>query len=183
MNLSFLGTCKISKNCTATIKAMKLVTGRIIAEVCYTHYGHAKHIGHIWLPQKRRQEVANKIARGVTNARILSDIRESVHGSDHTQFQKVHLLGKEDLKNIRNNLGLHNIKRHANDQTSLLSWIQEWSESNEPNPVLYYKLQGKSALSTRHFKVGHYLTEPYWLPLNQMCILVSGRPGILRGLY
>lgn len=109
--------------------------------MCYTHYGHQKSIGHIWLSKKQKQDVASKLAKGVTKERILDDIRSSVQGADHTGFQRHHLIGKEEIKNIRNAFGLHDVRRHANDQTSLLSWIQEWRESDS-NPVLYYKLQG-----------------------------------------
>eukprot|EP00112_Aurelia_sp_Birch-Aquarium-sp1_P017283 Seg3990.3 transcript_id=Seg3990.3/GoldUCD/mRNA.D3Y31 product="hypothetical protein" protein_id=Seg3990.3/GoldUCD/D3Y31 len=34
--------------------------------------------------------------------------------------------------------------RHPNDTTSVLSWIEEWSQS-ERNPILYYQLQGEQA--------------------------------------
>lgn len=138
------GTCKIEKNCTATIKATKDVTGGgVDVDVCYTHYGHAKNIGHIWISQNKRQEVAAKLAKGITREKILDDIRSSVQGSDHTSFMKHHMIGKEDIKNIRNAFGLHDFQRHTNDQTSLLSWIEQWGQS-ESNPVLFFKLQGEA---------------------------------------
>ena len=145
--LSAATTCKIEKNCTATIKVRKdMAGGGVDVNVCYTHYGHVKNIGHIWLSQKKRKEVAAKLAKGITRDKILDDIRDSVQGSDHTSFIKHHMLGKEDIKNIRNAFGLHDIQRHANDQTSLLSWIEEWRQS-ESNPVLFCKLQGEAPCS------------------------------------
>lgn len=135
------GTCKIENNCTAAIKATTDETGKTFAAVCYTHYGHEKNIGHIWLPKKHREIVGNKLAHGVTRERIMDDIRSSLHGNSHLDMKKVHLTSKEDIKNIKNSLRIHETQRHANDQTSLLSWIQEWKES-DANPILYYKLQG-----------------------------------------
>ena len=51
------------------------------------------------------------------------------------------MIGKEDAKNIRNAYRVNPVERHPNDQTSLLSYIKEWGESDK-NPVLFYKLQG-----------------------------------------
>eukprot|EP00112_Aurelia_sp_Birch-Aquarium-sp1_P004500 Seg1510.4 transcript_id=Seg1510.4/GoldUCD/mRNA.D3Y31 product="hypothetical protein" protein_id=Seg1510.4/GoldUCD/D3Y31 len=132
-------TCKIDSNCTATVKVTQDIDGHASVEGCYTHYGHQKSIGHIWLSKKQKQDVASKLAKGVTKERILDDIRSSVQGADHTGFQRHHLIGKEEIKNIRNEFGLHDVRRKADDQTSLLSWIQEWREIDS-NPVLYYKL-------------------------------------------
>ena len=39
--------------------------------------------------------------------------------------------------------GLDNIRRHGNDQQSVLAWMKEWEENKEGNPILFYKLQGE----------------------------------------
>jgi len=52
----------------------------------------------------------------------------------------IHLLCVfENLGNISTSFGLDDIRRHANDQDSVLSWIREWEAQN---PVQFYKLQG-----------------------------------------
>ena len=37
---------------------------------------------------------------------------------------------------------MNKIKKHIQDQTSVLAWIEEWASSDD-NPVLFYKLQGQ----------------------------------------
>ena len=58
--------------------------------------------------------------------------------------------------NIKRSYGLYEIKRHPNDQQSVLSWIEEWSHS-EYNPILFHKLQGEEdteeGLSTEDFMI------------------------------
>ena len=56
-------------------------------------------------------------------------------------YSRLHLLNKQDIKNIDKSYGVDEVIRHANDQESVLSWIKEWSHK-EGNPILYYKLQG-----------------------------------------
>lgn len=74
--------------------------------------------------------------------RILDDIRDNLIGN---QFKRHHLLDKKDINNIEKAYGLKAVRRHADDQTSVLSWISEWKEHPETNPVLFYKLQGDKA--------------------------------------
>ena len=82
-----------------------------------------------------------KIRQGVSRDRVLDEIRESVADDLHRQ----HLVDKKDLCNISTAYGLDNIRRHGNDQQSVLAWIKEWEENEENNPVLFYKLQGEEA--------------------------------------
>ena len=135
-----LGTCKIGRNCTAMMKVTCGKGGKVVAEVNGTHYGHEKELKHIWIPKGKRKEIAAKLQQGVKRDKIIEDIRESVPSS----FSPHHLIDNEDLKNIEKAFGLKNIQRHANDQTSVLSWIHEWQNSDS-NPILFYKLQGEEA--------------------------------------
>ena len=132
------GTCKIERNCTATMKVTTNEDSTVDISMCYTHYGHQKELQHTWLTKERRKEIAAQIQRGVSKDKILHDIRNNVG----TTFYRHHLVSNEDLKNIKNAFGLNEIQRHPNDQQSVLSWIKEW-EASESNPVLFYKLQGE----------------------------------------
>ena len=133
----FIGTCKINNNCTSTIKASQLKDGKIHVNTCFTHYGHEKDIHHISLTKRQRQHLASKLQQGVSKDKIMDEIRDNF-GSE---FQRIHLLERRDLHNIRHAFGLDDVQRHSNDQDSVLAWIKEW-ESSQNNPVLYYKLQG-----------------------------------------
>ena len=80
--------------------------------------------------------------QGVTRDKILDDVRESVTD----EFRRHHLIDWKDLANIERAYGLKSIQRHANDQQSVLAWVQEWKDSKEiENLILYYKLQGEQA--------------------------------------
>ena len=47
LHFYFAGTCKIDRNCTATMKVTRFTDGGITVDVCYTHYGHEKDPTHL----------------------------------------------------------------------------------------------------------------------------------------
>jgi hypothetical protein len=115
--------------------------GHVDVDVCYTHYGHEHELQHIRISKIKRREIALKIREGISRDRVLDEIRESVADDLHRQ----HLVDKKDLCNISTAYGLDNIRRHGNDQQSVLAWIKEWEENEETNPILFHKLQGEEA--------------------------------------
>ena len=74
----------------------------------------------------------------MSREKILDDIRNSLGADIHRE----HLMNDQDIRNIGKAFGIDQVKRHENDQDSVLAWIQEWKESLV-NPVLFYKLQGE----------------------------------------
>lgn len=124
------------------MKVTKRLDGTCLVDACFNHYGHRRDLRHIWISRKKRQEIAGKLQQGVTKEKILQDIRESVG----VQFYRDHLIDKQDMANISRSYALDEIERHPNDMLSVLAWISEW-EKDDANPVLYYKLQGKTFLS------------------------------------
>ena len=135
---TFTGTCKIERNCTATIKVSEAEDKKVTVDVCHSHYGHRSQLQHIKFSKRQRREIAAKVEQGVSRDKILSDIRKDVG----TIFQKIHLVEKKDINNIAKSFNLFDFKRHDNDQDSVAAWIHEWK--NQPdNPVLFYKLQGE----------------------------------------
>ena len=115
--------------------------GQVNVEICRTHYGHKHELQHIRISKIKRREIAMKIREGISRERVLDEIRESVAKDLHRH----HLVDKKDLNNITTAYGLENIRRHGNDQQSVLAWIEEWKENEETNPILFYKLQGEEA--------------------------------------
>ena len=117
-----------------------LSDGSIKADVVLTHYGHEKELQHIRVTKQRRNEIAAKMRQGVSRDKILDEIRDGVTSN----LCRHQLMTRKDLANIERAYGLRDVQRHANDQQSVLAWIQEWKQAEE-NPILYYKLQGQEA--------------------------------------
>ncbi len=135
------GTCKIQKNCTATLRCTKNVDETVSVDVCYTHYGHDMEMQHTWLPKRKREQIAALLQQGVTREKILEDIRESAI-NEADEFTRQHLLEKKDVDNITRSFGLDQVRKHENDQESVKAWFEEW-QSSESNPVLFCKIQGE----------------------------------------
>ena len=87
--------------------------------------------------RKKRNEIAAKFQQGVSKEKIRDDIRNNVR----TEFISDDIIDKQDLINIQCAYGLEEVQRHANDQKSVLNWIQGWHNSTG-SPVFWYKLQG-----------------------------------------
>ena len=118
------------------MKTTKHVDGTVTADACFTHYGHSKNIGYTWISQKKPNETATKLQQGVSKEKILDDIRNNVGA----EFLRDHIIDKQDVVNSQRAYRLEEVQRHANDQTSVPAWIQEWQNSTS-NPVVWYKLQ------------------------------------------
>ena len=43
-----LGTCKIDKNCTCTIKLIERENGTFVSEIYQKYYGHESEFGHMF---------------------------------------------------------------------------------------------------------------------------------------
>ena len=54
------------------------MSGRIKANITYTHYGHDTELQHTYLTKRQRQEIAAKRAQGVNPDKILDDVREII---------------------------------------------------------------------------------------------------------
>ena len=109
------GSCKTEMNCTSFLRASLLDDGSVKVTLCRTHYGHKIEMEHIRFNKRQRNEVAAKLAQGISRDKILDDIRDNV-GYD---FRKIHLLDRNDIRNIKDCYNIDSIKRHENDQQSV----------------------------------------------------------------
>ena len=125
------GSCKIERNCTATMTVTIFPDKSVKADAILTHYGHQKELQHIRISKRKRQEVAAKLKQGVSKDKILDDVRERVSRN----LGRHHLMARKDLANIERPFGLRDVQRHSNDQQSVLAWIEEWKQA-EDNPIL-----------------------------------------------
>ena len=132
------GTSKINSYCTATIKATVEETGVVFVELCETHYGHEIELGHLRLPENVRLAIAGKLRQGVTMEHILDDVRDSV-GKD---VERIHLLTRKDMHNIESSFNLVRARKHKDDATSVDCWVNEMTQTESTNPVIFYKPQG-----------------------------------------
>ena len=87
---------------------------------------------------KNQREIAAKLQQGIPRENIIDTIRNSLGD----QILREHLIDDQEIKNIKKSFGIDTVQRHQNDQDSVLSWIEEWSE-DEYSPVLFFKLQGQ----------------------------------------
>lgn len=132
------GSCKIGSYCTASIECEHLENGNIKAIINKTHYGHQSSLGHIRIPEQDRLA----IAAWFTHTRckfwqfnILNKIRD-------THIDRLHLLTRQDLRNIEMSFNIRQEQRHLVDAVSVKLWVEEMRASDD-NPVLFFKEQGK----------------------------------------
>ena len=107
--------------------------------LCKTHYGHECSLGHPRLQTSEREAIAGKLFQGVPSQHILDTIRSEV-GS---KFDRIHLTTRKDITNIERSFGLHGNKRHDDDATSVMLWVEEMRKTGTKSPVLVYKRQGE----------------------------------------
>ena len=110
------GSCKIDRNCTASMTVTILADKSLKVDAILTHYGHEKELLHLRITKRKRQEVAAKLKQGVSREKIC------VSGN----LGRYHLIAQKDLANIERAYGLRNVQRHSNDLQSVLAWIEEW---------------------------------------------------------
>ncbi|XP_022091647.1 uncharacterized protein LOC110979845 isoform X2 [Acanthaster planci] len=131
------GTCKIDNNCTASMKVTCQMNGRVDVECHRTHYGHQKDRELMWLPRKKREEIAAKLGQGISRDRIMSDMVDS----EGEVMKQRELARVSDIYDVKKSLGVETVQKHLNEKESVLAWILQW-EATEENPVLFYKLPG-----------------------------------------
>ena len=111
---------QISNNCTSTIKQIEDKGGRITAEFVETHYDNNLELQHVPIPDDKKEEIAAKLQQGISNERIIDDIRNICNDEG---IKRHHLLEKKDLQNISSSFGIESARKHTNDQQSVPAWI------------------------------------------------------------
>ncbi|XP_049801665.1 uncharacterized protein LOC126236412 [Schistocerca nitens] len=104
-----------------------------------THTGHSLSVGSLHLTTADRAMVAELIAQGVPDTTILKKVRESIQVG---LFRRVHLLSKQDIRNIRKEYKLDDSSAHQDDATSVDLWVRQQERLGKDSPVIYYKAQG-----------------------------------------
>uniref|UniRef100_A0A6P7F500 Uncharacterized protein LOC114326564 isoform X1 n=1 Tax=Diabrotica virgifera virgifera TaxID=50390 RepID=A0A6P7F500_DIAVI len=178
-HLKYKGSNKINAFCPANITVIQEAN---ICKVDYVkmHIGHQNNLGHLFLSQEKKRELASKIAAKIPLAAILDEIRDSMTSAN---FSRIHLLTKKDLHNIEQTYNLNATPvRHRNDAISVQAWVNELQKSNS---VLFYKpqddLSEEHACLKREDFVLILMTEGQKEMLDKFggdCICVDGTHGI-----
>lgn len=111
------GTSKIARHCTSTMKVSKSKEdGSYTVHFTKTHYGHENELCHLKIPLHERQAIAGRLQQGVSSTRVIGDVRDNI-----TELGRLHLITKQDIRNIEREFGLQLIERHKDDATSVRS--------------------------------------------------------------
>ncbi|XP_049803042.1 uncharacterized protein LOC126237205 [Schistocerca nitens] len=98
--------------------------------------GHSLSVGSLHLITADRAMVAELIAQGVPDTTILKKVRESIQVG---LFRRVHLLSKQDIRNIRKEYKLDDSSAHQDNATSVDLWVRQQECLGKDSPVIYYK--------------------------------------------
>ena len=140
------GTSKIDGCCTAHMKFITSKSdGRVVVEGCLGNFGHSLKLGHLRIPDQIRQNIAGKLAKGVTIESILDHIRDSTEEG----ISRGHLVDRKDIINVKHQLNVDLMEKDPQDTRSIHYWVSEL-EKGEFNPVLIYKPQGVAGYSLPH---------------------------------
>ena len=66
LSYEIAGSCKIDRNCTASMTVTILPDKSLKVDAILTHYGHEKELKHLHITERNRQEVAEKLKQGVS---------------------------------------------------------------------------------------------------------------------
>lgn len=89
------GSSKIDSFCPAKMKSMYCSDGSVKVIHCSTHVGHKMELEHLTIPLDERKELASKIAAKIPFESIIEEVQTSA-----VNFQRTHLIKKQDLRNI-----------------------------------------------------------------------------------
>ena len=68
---------------------------------------------------------------------------DSIHDDVSGRVYREHLTTRQDILNIKRQLNIGCIQKHANDQSRVSAWVQDLNDaSNDYSPILILKSQG-----------------------------------------
>ena len=124
-HLKSQGTSKIDTYCTAGLIVNINTDGTIDAKIHKSHYGHNASLGHLRIPESDRITIASKLASGIEIQYVLDEIWDKIGDS----YQRIHLLTRKDIINIKMAFCVQGNKRHHDDATSVYTSLGRGDES------------------------------------------------------
>ena len=147
------GSSKCGKVCSSYIKGCQgTTTLHVLVEYCSSHCNHKQEIAHLPIPDNIKDMIAAKLQIGVNEDSILDSLRWRC---SEKEIGREHLINKQDILNIKQNLNIGSIQKHLNDQSSMCAWVEELKEQDY-NPILLFKPQGcdSSSMEREDFILG-----------------------------
>ena len=68
----------MNAHCTATLTVKRHEDGRVSMDICDTHYSHTLLLKHLRISKFQRNEIAQKLCKGIPVDRVLDDIRDNI---------------------------------------------------------------------------------------------------------
>ena len=136
--LKLQGSCKIGNACSGYMKAHQDIDSDAVhVEYCSHHHNHEIQLAHLTMDAQLRAKIATKLHEGVSEKKILDEIRDNVTSS----IGREHLISIQDIQNIGRQYNVEGVQRHQNDLQSVDIWVEEMRNESY-NPILLYKTQG-----------------------------------------
>ena len=141
--LKVQGRSYVGFTCPAHIKRYKMESGASKVQYLEKHFCNTntlKHLGHIRLNEQDRKWFASKLNMGIPANIIIRQARLNINNHLSRRF----LITKKDLHNIAVSFNIAKPeRRHADDATSIETFVRSFSISDEC-PIILYKRQGDS---------------------------------------
>lgn len=108
--------------------------------------------------------ISGNLNQGVTNERVLQDIRDS---GDTSNFMRIHYTEKKDLHNNRLNFKIGMTRFHSDDTISVDILINELCKQEDPSVIYYVNNDQEFALIIKNLK---NMCRWYpWYEFSQKC--------------
>lgn len=141
-HIKIQGTCKTNQKCPAAMFVRIVSSGKpgVFVTYYYDHFGHECDVAHQQLSREQRREIAGMLATGIPFDDVLHRIQLS---GDNTKVSRLHLLSKQDLKNILRDFNLsRGVTYHANDADSVAAWVAQNQADGDRSMVRFVKFPG-----------------------------------------
>ncbi|KAG5895532.1 hypothetical protein JTB14_010676 [Gonioctena quinquepunctata] len=128
-----------------------------------THVGHQNEINRIFLTRSERRAIASKLAEEVPFDAVLDDIRKEISSS--SRLERMHMLTKQDLFNIKASLNRHSTTASDQNETILIVYDKD---EDEAESEIFYELMDTSSTVLKET-----LTERKKEMLNKLYVTVN----------
>ncbi|GFT43790.1 hypothetical protein TNCV_4464451 [Trichonephila clavipes] len=120
--------------CPSKMKVYEDIKSKVTVEFTKTHVGHGIDLGRMKITIEEKEDIAKKLENKIPVEAILDDIRNSIN----QKLERIHLITRQDIKNIKEyNISYDGIL-DSNDVVS----VNKWVEGLKNRRFSYSSLQG-----------------------------------------
>ncbi|GFQ76802.1 c2H2-type domain-containing protein, partial [Trichonephila clavata] len=114
-------------------------TENVVVQYFPKHTNHENQLDHLRLSESDRAAVAGRLKEGVSEKKILQDIREEITVDSGRKM----LIEKKDIHNIKRDFNINGyIKRHEVDAVSVKLWTHEMKNNGE-NCIVFFSSKSR----------------------------------------